>query len=277
MLRRRGGDDDAHKNADRDRDGVADRHEDRDRDGVADRDERGTGAVATGRRTERTEVVERDRAATWQARAKFSPWAILTGVVVALGSFFLLSFIIAGIAAATGLADEQVTTSEAIDASVSVGIALVVTQFLAYLWGGYTAGRMGRGKGALHGILVPITAVLLAVLATAIAVAFGTSGDYTLPYEATRLPQTDYAIDWGTTVAIAVGIAMLLGGLLGGMLGSRWHTKLERKRLGEWDERESTTPRGGVTHDRTVHLDNNGKSTPTEHRVGSGTTRTTDR
>jgi hypothetical protein len=164
------------------------------------------------------------------ARGGVSLGAILTGVVVALGAMFLLSALVGGVLAATGTSLDEVTTTDAVNAGMATGIALVVAQFLAYLWGGYTAGRMGRGAGFANGLLVPLLAVLIALAVGAIASALGATAQLNVPLDTARLPVEENSIvDFGVGIGIAALVAMFIGGIIGGMLGSRWHTKLERR------------------------------------------------
>jgi hypothetical protein len=179
-----------------------------------------------------------------RARGGVSLGGILTGVVVAIGAIFLLSALIGGVLAATVTGFDEVSGGEIVDASVAGGIAFVVAQFLAYLWGGYTAGRMARGAGLLNGLLVPIVAILIALLVGAIAAGLGASAELNLPFRNARLPlQDDYRVEWGVGFGIAALVAMFLGGALGGLLGARWHTKLERKAADEVEGRHLTPSR----------------------------------
>lgn len=168
--------------------------------------------------------------ATERARGGFSLGSVITGVLVAFGSFIVLSAIIGAIMAALGMTQGNLNATDFRNATIGAGIGLVLAQFLAYLWGGYTAGRMARGSGILNGILVPIVAIVLVALLGAIvaAVAGNTNvqADASAAQQSLPLPLSDLA-DIGTGVGIGVLIAMLLGGALGGRLGARWHTKLE--------------------------------------------------
>lgn len=163
------------------------------------------------------------------ARGGFSIPAIVTGTVVAFGAFVVLAAIVGGILAATGVAENGISASEAADAGIGAGIGLVIAQFLAYFWGGYTAGRMARGSGVLNGILVPITAIILVAILGAIVTAIGDStGVNASDVQQLPLPLGTLS-DIGTVVGIALLAVMLLGGALGGAVGQRWHTKLERR------------------------------------------------
>lgn len=184
----------------------------------------------TGRSIDRDPIV--------RGGVSFGP--VLTGVVVAFGAMFLLSAIVGGVLAGLGVTDE-VTAGETVDATVGAGIALVVAQLLAYLWGGYTAGRMSRGAGLANGLLVPLIAILMALAVGAVATALGATANLNLPFTANRLPlENDFLVDWGVAIGIASLLAMFIGGAVGGLMGARWHTKLERRAADEHDHAHDT-------------------------------------
>lgn len=185
-----------------------------------------------------------DRAPTARGGVAFGP--ILTGVVVAIGAMFLLSAIVGGVLAGIGVT-EGLNPGDAVEAGLGAGIALVVAQFLSYLWGGYTAGRMGRGAGFANGLLVPVVALLVALAVGGIATALGAEANLNLPFTTNRLPlENDTLVDWGVGIGIASLVAMFLGGILGGLMGARWHTKLERRVGAEHQSKleEAHTERG---------------------------------
>lgn len=164
-----------------------------------------------------------------RARGGVASGPVFTGVVVAFGAMFLLSAIVGGVLASLGLVDTDVTAGEAIDAGIGAGIALVIAQFLSYLWGGYTAGRMARGSGIANGLLVPLTALIVGAIVVGIATALGANANLNLPFTTNQLPLDEATlVDWGIGIGIASLVAMFLGGALGGGTGARWHTKLER-------------------------------------------------
>lgn len=182
-----------------------------------------------------------------EARGGVSGGAILTGVVVAFGAMFLLGAVIGGILTALGVAETDITRGEAVDAGIGAGIAFVVAQFLSYLWGGYTAGRMGRGAGIANGILVPVVALILAAVTGAVVASLGATANLNLPFTENRLPlENDYLVNWGIGIAIASLVGMFLGSAIGGALGARWHTKLER----DVYEETPVTTRDGLGPDR---------------------------
>jgi hypothetical protein len=183
------------------------------------------------------------------ARGGLSLSAILTGVVVAFGAMFLLAALVAGVLTAFGLAEPGAFGGQAVEVGVGAGLVFVLAQFLAYLWGGYTAGRMSRGAGVANGLLVPVAAIALAGLFGGAALLLGETANLNMPFTVTRLPvASDFLIDFGVTIGIGSLIAMLLGGGIGGALGARWHTRLEQAAferdvyVDEVDLRDSTTP-----------------------------------
>ena len=192
------------------------------------------------------------------ARGGVSGGAVLTGVVVSFGAMFLMSALVGGVLTATGVVADDVGTGEAIEVGIGAGIVLVLAQFLAYLWGGYTAGRMGRGAGAANGLLVPLVAIVLAVVVGAVVASLGASANLNLPYSTNRLPlDDDVLVDWGMAISIGALVAMFLGGLIGGILGSRWHTKLERRTL---DDSTPTTPAPEATSRSGIDLRDDARS-----------------
>jgi hypothetical protein len=196
----------------------------------------------------RERVAETDRPRVIDARGGVSFGAILTGVVVTFGAVFLLSAIVFGVLTAVGLQADELTDGD--EASLGVGIALVAVTFLSYLWGGYTAGRMGRGAGVINGLLVVIVAALLVGAIAAIAGALEAETNFNLPFNTSRLPLTEEGvepIDYGVPIGIASLVAMVVGAILGGGMGARWHTKLERDAL----EREEETVREERTREST--------------------------
>lgn len=175
-------------------------------------------------------VEVRERAIT--ARGGVTLGTIITGGLVAIGAFFLLSSIVGAVLSkTTGVTAEELARGDAVEAGVAGGIALLVAWFLSFSWGGYTAGRMGRGSGFLNGLLVPIGVIVLAAVVGAVAWALGSSESFSLPSPTQQLQvEGEYtSVDYGIALAaITLGV-MFLGSVIGGMFGARWHTKLERR------------------------------------------------
>jgi hypothetical protein len=174
----------------------------------------------------RHDVERRPVPAATRIRGGLSLGSILTGMAVALGAMFLLTALVGGIAVAVGLADGVQPTP--MQVGWGLGIALVISQFLAYLWGGYSAGRMARGAGLLNGLMVPVVALLLVGLVGAIVAAFGVEVRFVAPFTALQIPvEQEFVVTFGIGLGIATLVAMFVGAVLGGAMGSRWHDKLE--------------------------------------------------
>lgn len=156
--------------------------------------------------------------------------SVLAGVLVAYGAFAVLVGIAAGIVDAV---DSDIDLTRNWDRLGTAG-ALVVAGvlFVAYLAGGYVAGRMARRAGTLHGALVFLFGV---VVVAAVAVAVRQLADTDAVVDNLRdlgVPTT--ADEWGevgTLAGIASLAGMLLGSVLGGSLGERWHAKLLKRAL----------------------------------------------
>jgi len=189
-----------------------------------------TGVAMRFRRRPRRETEPVASARVDRVRGGVSIGAILTGVVVAFGAMFLLSALVGGVLAATGVDTTEEVAEGTQEATIGAGITLVVAMFLAYLWGGYAAGRMGRGAGAVNGLLVTLLALLAGVVVVTVVTAMGATANLNLPFGDSRLPiEGENLVEFGAGIGVASLVAMFLGGILGGMLGARWHTRLERR------------------------------------------------
>jgi hypothetical protein len=139
------------------------------------------------------------------------------------GGTLLLSGIIGGIVALVALALVGSGGSET-GVGISSLVGVLVTLFLAYLVGGYAAGRMVSRSGAKHGLLAALLGVLVTVLVVAIgAVAgFGISDNLSgvvLP----DLPEGGEQ-DLGSLLALSAvsRVLALLVPFIGGAMGGAW-------------------------------------------------------
>ena len=118
-------------------------------------------------------------------------------------------------------------------AAIGIGAGLV----LAFAWGGYTAGRMGRGRGWLNGLLAALAVGLIggAGLGAATLLRPGPGLDLHLHLPA-GYPHIHFLVArW--ILAVSATCLALLASVLGGTLGARFHTRLERRALREEAER----------------------------------------
>jgi hypothetical protein len=173
----------------------------------------------------------RDRAAlTRQAGiGKLSFISVLAGVLVAYGAFAVLAALAGAAAVAIGL-NTDLSANNWAELGVGSAIVAAVVLLLAYLFGGYVAGRMARRAGLLHGVGVFVLALVIVALIAAITATQADTGAIRGNLRSLGIPTT--GAEWGdvgTLAGIGSLVAMLVGAVLGGVLGERWHAKLARR------------------------------------------------
>jgi uncharacterized membrane protein len=204
---------------------------------MTDRTRNDLGATATTEGAHATRGSARDAVDAQHARYGGIKWgAAFFGWLSANGLAVLLLAILSAAGVAFGLtqvssADQaaQEATSQADTIGITGGIALLVVLFLAYLAGGYVAGRMARFDGLKQGLAVWIIGLLVVVL---LAVAGAVLGAQYNVLSQLNQPSIPVSGDTATTAGIIAGIAALvitlIGAILGGKLGERYHRKIDR-------------------------------------------------
>jgi hypothetical protein len=159
--------------------------------------------------------------------AAFFGWLSANGLAVLLVA--LLSAAGVAIGLTQGVPSVGEATQEADTIGIVGGIVLLVILFLAYLAGGYVAGRMARFDGARQGIAVWVIG-LLVVLALAVAgLVFGSQYNVLQQLNLPRIPIDEGTATTGGIIAlVAVLVVTLLGAVLGGRAGDRYHRKVDR-------------------------------------------------
>ncbi|MFB2596524.1 hypothetical protein ACEXQE_01885 [Herbiconiux sp. P17] len=189
------------------------------------------------RNTLRQDVVERERRAFggFKFGSAFFGWLAATGTAVILTALVSATGAAIGLGVTGGDADaSEVDESQAATIGIAGAIAIVVVIFVAYLAGGYVAGRMARFDGVKQGLAVWLWAVAVAIVA-AIAAAIAGS-QYNVLANVNGFPRIP--VDEGSLTAvgiitvIAVALVSLGGALLGGLAGMRFHRKVDRAGLG---------------------------------------------
>lgn len=151
---------------------------------------------------------------------------MFSGAMLAFGVMLVVGALAGAIGLFFGVDAGVVEAEQAAQIGIGAALALIVVQFLAYLWGGYVGGRMAPGRGSLTGGLTAAAGLLIAVvLGVLTAAAPQTAGTETqvrasiqpLPYEFNELA------GFGIAVAVGVLIAMFAGGFLGGALADRYY------------------------------------------------------
>ncbi len=166
---------------------------------------------------------------TWGAA--FFGWLSANGLAV-----LLVALLSAG-GVAIGLTQGVPTTGEATAKAGTIGIVggivLLVVLFLAYLAGGYVAGRMARFDGVKQGIAVWVIGLLVVVLLAVLGYLFGSQYNVLQQLNLPRIPIDEGTATTGGIIALAaVLVATLVGAVLGGKLGERYHRKVDRAGFG---------------------------------------------
>jgi len=163
---------------------------------------------------------ERDEYGGIKFGVAFFGWLSATGLTVILGAVAVAVF------SAFGLDDAKDVT---FGAALSGAIVVVAILFVAYLAGGYVAGRMARFAGLKQGLAVWIWGIVVAGVLVIVGAVAGPRFD--LLSTAGIVPQIRFGdtAAWGTALTIAaLVVAALLGALLGGVAGMRFHRRVDR-------------------------------------------------
>jgi hypothetical protein len=161
----------------------------------------------------------------------FSWLSTLAGWLSAAGLTAILTGILSGAGAALALNEvgDNVSASEAETIGLVGGIALLVVLALAYVFGGYVAGRMARFDGARQGVGVWLWGIILAVIVAALAAIGGSEFNVLDSLNLPRLPVDSGKLTTGGIIALVASLAVTLGAaILGGKTGERFHKKVDR-------------------------------------------------
>ena len=201
------------------------------RDGTVD-DRTRTMNVTEGASVTRGQA--RDAVAVQRARfggikwgAAFFGWLSANGLAVILVALLSAAGVALGLANGVDTADEAVAQADTV--GISGGIALLVMLFLAYLAGGYVAGRMARFDGARQGLAVWLVGLIVVVVLAAAGAILGAKYNVLEQLNLPRIPIDEgTATTGGIVTLVAILLVTLLGALVGGKLGERYHRKIDR-------------------------------------------------
>jgi len=155
--------------------------------------------------------------------------SVLAGSLSAYGAFAIVASI-AGAILVGADADVDFTTSDWTSGELLSAVVTALVLLVAYLFGGYVAGRMARRSGVLNGLGVFALSLVAAAIAGGIVSGLADSAELEQDLRNIGVPTTwDEWSGVGLTAALLALAGMLLGAVVGGMLGERWHTKLVRR------------------------------------------------
>jgi hypothetical protein len=159
--------------------------------------------------------------------AAFFGWLSANGLAVLLIALVSAAGVAIGLTQGVPSAGEA--TSNAGGIGLGGGIALLVVLFLAYLAGGYVAGRMSRFDGARQGVAVWLIGLLVVVALAVVGAVAGAEYNVLSQLNLPRIPVDEgTATTAGIIALVAVLVVTLIGAVLGGKLGERFHRKVDR-------------------------------------------------
>jgi len=170
---------------------------------------------------------QRDRFGGIKWGAAFFGWLSANGLAV------LLIALLSAAGVAFGLAQDVDTADEAVEQAgtlgIGGGIAVLAVLFLAYLAGGYVAGRMSRFDGARQGTAVWLIGLVVVLVLAVAGVALGAQYNVLQQLNLPRIPIDEgTATTAGIVTLVAILVVTLLGAVVGGKLGERFHRKVDR-------------------------------------------------
>ncbi len=168
---------------------------------------------------------QRDRFGGAKIGAAFFGWLVAVGMTV------LLAAIAAGIGAAAGLGPQlNPSTADVRTVGVTGAVVLLVILALAYLAGGYVAGRLARFDGLRNGVLAWIVGVIVTIVAAIAGSIVGQSYDVFARLRLPAVPVDPATLTLSGVVALVVVLLVtLVTAAVGGRMGERFHRRVDRE------------------------------------------------
>ncbi|NYJ03802.1 hypothetical protein [Petropleomorpha daqingensis] len=193
-----------------------------------------TASTTTTEGAHATRGAARDAVAAQRARfggikwgAAFFGWLSANGLAVVLIALLSAAGVAIGLTNGVDTADEAAAQADTL--GIAGGIAVLVVLFLAYLAGGYVAGRMARFDGVRQGLAVWVIGLVVVLLLALAGAVLGAQYNVLEQLNLPRIPVDEGA---ATTAAIitlvAILVVTLVGAVLGGKLGDRYHRRIDR-------------------------------------------------
>ena len=154
--------------------------------------------------------------------------SVLIGWLAALGASLILSGIVGAV---VSMILGTLGFGGVSEAGTSGLVGVLLTLFLAFLIGGYAAGRMAGREGSKHGLLVALLALIITLILALLRGAVGFNlienlRGVTLPGIPSKVSQQGL----GTVLTLGSVLALLLP-FVAGALGGSWGARTDRWRL----------------------------------------------
>src|SRR3954470_18938717 len=144
------------------------------------------GAHATRGAARDAVAVQRARFGGIKWGAAFFGWLTANGLAVILIAILSAAGVALGLAQGVDTADEAAAQVETL--GIGGGIAVLVVLFLAYLAGGYVAGRMARFDGARQGVAVWVIGLIVVLVLAAAGAVLGAQYNVLQQLNLPRIP-----------------------------------------------------------------------------------------
>lgn len=188
------------------------------------------GEITAGRDSREVVARQQERFGGVKVGSAFFGWLTATGTAVLLTAVVAAAGVAVGVATNTTVGSAtSAVSSDTRTVGITGAIVVAAILFLAYLCGGYVAGRMARFDGAKQGLAVWLWAVLIAALVAAAAAIAGNKYDILsqLNYFP-RIPVAAGTLTSGGVIALVVAaLVALVGAVLGGLTGMRYHRRID--------------------------------------------------
>ena len=159
--------------------------------------------------------------------AAFFGWLSANGLAVLLVALLSAAGVALGLT--QGISSPEEATGQAATIGLAGAIALLVVLFLAYLAGGYVAGRMARFNGVRQGVAVWLVGLLVVLVLSVAGYVLGREYNVLESLNLPRIPIDEgTATTAGIITLVAMAVATLLAAVVGGRLGTRYHRRIDR-------------------------------------------------
>lgn len=155
--------------------------------------------------------------------------SVLAGTLAAYGAFAIVAALAAAILDAADV-DTDFSTNDWTSTGAVGGLATGIALLLAYLFGGYIAGRMARRDGLLHGVAVAVLSIVGGGIAGALI--GWIADDRTIEDNLGSIGVPTNWDEWGAVTwatAIVAIAAIVIGAIAGALYGERWHARLVQR------------------------------------------------